>query len=80
MSNNNSRASGWEVADKVAHGAGRTIHGIGWVLTKLWGALLLIGGVVILFTGFSKGVWWVGLLVIAYGIYLVLPGSKWVIW
>ncbi|GAB3283476.1 hypothetical protein GCM10027449_26550 [Sinomonas notoginsengisoli] len=80
MPNDDSKMSGWEVADKVAHGAGAAAHGVGWVLTKAWGALLLIAGLIVLFAVFAKGGWWAGPLLIAYGIYLLLPGSKWVLW
>ncbi|WP_171042450.1 hypothetical protein [Sinomonas gamaensis] len=80
MTNDNSKMTGWEVADKVAHGAGAAAHGIGWFLTKAWGVILLIIGVILLIAVFARGGWWAGPLCMAYGIYLLLPGSKWVIW
>lgn len=80
MNEDNSKSSGWEVADKVAHGAGAAVSGIGLVLSKVWGLVILIAGLFLLFSMFSKGGWWMGPLAIGYGIYLLLPGSKWIIW
>lgn len=79
------QASAWNAADKVASGidkaadvAGDIGTGIGLVLTKLWGLLLLVGGIALLVIAPSS--WWAAILVAAYGVYLLLPGEKWVIW
>lgn len=48
------------------------------MLTKLWGLLLLVGGIALLVIAPSS--WWAAILVAAYGLYLLLPGEKWVIW
>lgn len=82
MPNENSKMSGWEVADKVAHGTGRAVNGVVTVMTKLYGVVLGIVGVAVLVLGISHGSpgGWAGLLVLVYAIYLLLPGSKWVIW
>ena len=73
------RTSGWEHADKVAHGAGKVISGTAIVLTKGWGVVLIIAGIAGI--ALKPGTLIIpGLLVVAYGVYLVLPGSKFVVW
>jgi hypothetical protein len=76
---NPERTTGWEKADSVAHAAGQVAHGIGWVFTKIYGVILVILGIVGL-VAIDSPVRLLGLLVIAYGIYLLAPGSKWVIY
>jgi len=73
--------SGWEVADKAAHGVGTALDGIGWFLTKGYGVLLIIAGIVLLVMGGwdAKGIL-ACLVVSAYGVYLLVPGDKFVIW
>jgi hypothetical protein len=73
------KTTGWEKADTVAHGAGQMVHGIGWMLTKGYAVVLIIVGLICMFTAFGT-LFWPALLVIAYGIYLITPGSKLVIW
>ncbi len=73
------KASGWEKADRAMDVAGNVAHGIGWGLTKLWGVALIAIAVLGWFV-LGADVWWLALLIIAYGVYLVLPGSKWVVW
>lgn len=68
---------GWETADKVAHGAGRALHGVALALVKGYAVVLLVGGVWMLVAGVSV---WAGLALIAYGIYLITPGRKYVVW
>lgn len=75
----NSKKSGWEVADRVAHGAGKAIDGVALVMTKLWGIALVLIGILLLVFALDKA-WWLGILVAGYGIYLILPGSKFVVW
>ena len=72
------RSNGWETADKVAHGAGAAINGLAILLMKGWAVLLIIGG--IWFMTLGAGGIWAGLAVVAYGVYLILPGSKFVVW
>ena len=79
MSDEKSKISGWEAADRVAHGAGKAIDGVALVVIKLYGIGLLFAGILILVLTFATG-WWAGLLLIAYGIYLLTPGSKFVVW
>jgi hypothetical protein len=79
MTDEKPKQSGWEVADKVAHGAGKTLNGIALVLAKLWGLALVVIGITVFVLIPDTG-WWIALLLIAYGIYLLLPGSKWVVW
>ncbi|WP_286299868.1 hypothetical protein [Microbacterium suwonense] len=50
------------------------------MLTKLYGLLLVVVGIVATGLGAAAGGWWAGLLLIAYGVYLILPGWKLVIW
>jgi hypothetical protein len=71
--------SGYEVADKVASGAGVVVHGIGWLFTKVWGLILIAGGIFILAND-PGGYWWAAVGILVYGIYLVLPGGKTVVW
>ncbi|NYI39920.1 hypothetical protein [Demequina lutea] len=73
------RPSGFEVADKVAHGAGRVAHGIAWFLMKTWGLILTLGGIALLFADPGK-YWWACAGIATYGVYLLLPGSKTVVW
>lgn len=74
-----SRITGWEIADGVASGVGAAARGIGWLLIKLWGLLLVVASVaVLIWTGGEY--WWGFLVIIGYGVYLLLPGSKWIIW
>ena len=73
------KTSGWERADALAHGAGKAISGTATVLTKGWGIVLIIAAIIVIVV--NPGALLIpGLLVIAYGVYLVLPGSKFVIW
>lgn len=48
-------------------------------MTKLYALGLIVLGVAVLILAF-KSVWWGGLLIAGYGVYLLLPGSKWVVW
>lgn len=70
--------SGWERADSVAHGVGKVVNGTSWLLTKAWGVILMIFGIVGPTLG-GAGIW-AGLVVVAYGIYLLAPGRKFVVW
>lgn len=73
------RTSGWEKADKVAHGAGKVLNGTAWVIAKGYGILLIVAALFVLFATGGKLVL-PGLLILAYGIYLLAPGSKFVVW
>ena len=75
----NSRPSGWERADRVVSGAENVAIGISTVLTKIW-ALIIIAVCVAMLIFVADKTWWAALIGIAYGIYLLLPGSKWVVW
>ncbi|MBT8162589.1 MULTISPECIES: hypothetical protein [Arthrobacter] len=79
MSDNSSKRSGWETADKVAHGAGKALNGIAFGIVKIYGVLLVLAGLAVLFIIPAKG-WWAGLMLVVYGIYLLAPGSKFVVW
>lgn len=72
------KASGWEKADKVVDGVGAVVNGTATVIMKLYGLGLLIAGIAIIIV--TPAGWWAGLLVAAYGVYLLLPGGKLVIW
>jgi len=48
------------------------------VLTKLYGAVLILLGIIGIFA--VPGAWIGAVLIILYGIYLVTPGWKIVIW
>ena len=76
---NSERTTGWEKADKVAHGAGAVAHGIGWVILKIYAVVLIVIGGAILFTA-PDATKLIGLGILAYGIYLVAPGSKFVVY
>lgn len=73
------RTSGWEKADKVAHGAGRVLEGTGWLIVKAYAIGLVLIGIVLFFIN-PGAAWWASLLLIAYGVYLLVPGSKIVVW
>lgn len=79
MSEQESGRSGWEYADKAASGVGAAVNGIGVVLTKIYGLLLIVAGIWLLVAVPGKS-WWLALILIAYGAYLVFPGSKHVVW
>lgn len=70
--------SGWEKADSAVHGIGRVVHGTGWVLMKLWGTVLLIVAIIAMVSNPTLII--PGLLLAAYGVYLLAPGSKFVVW
>lgn len=73
------RTSGWEKADSVAHGAGRVVEGTARVIVKGYAVLLILAGIV-LFCINPAAAWWAALLLIGYGVYLIVPGTKIVIW
>jgi len=79
MTDEEPKTTGWEKADKAAHTAGKVIDGTASAAVKIYGVILIIIGIGILVLAFATG-WWVGLILIAYGIYLLAPGSKLVIW
>lgn len=75
--------SGWEKADKVLEGVGRAVNATANVVVKLWGIAIAIAAFALMSLAFSQGHAGFGfilLLIAAYGIYLVFPGDKWVIW
>lgn len=74
--------SGWEVADKVAHGVGSAANGVARVILILYGLGLIAFGLIVIVGGVMLGsaAGLFGLLFIAYGIYLMVPGWKIVIW
>ena len=73
------RTSGWEKVDKVASTGEAVVNGIGTVIMKLYGVALIIVGIVVL-VGLQNPSRFFGLLISAYGVYLVAPGSKFVIY
>ena len=73
------KSSGWEKADKVAAGAGAVASGIGWMILKLYALALIAGGIAIMIH-LSGGSAFIGLVLIGYGIYLIAPGSKFVVY
>jgi len=73
------RTSGWEKVDKVASTGEAVVNGIGTVIMKLYGVALIIVGIVVL-VGLNNPSRFFGLLISAYGVYLVAPGSKFVIY
>ena len=79
MIEDKSHKTSWERADSVIGGAERAANGIGYVLTKIWGLVLLVLAVIVFIASPGKG-WWVAILLGAYGIYLLTPGSKFVVW
>lgn len=68
-------SSGWEKADNVAGGIGAAVSGIGWVFLKIYAIALIVVGIVVF-----NLVWWAAILLFLYGLYLLFPGSKFVIW
>lgn len=73
------RTSAWEKVDKVASVGEAVVGGIGTVIMKLYGVALIIGGIAMLI-GLNNPSRFIGLLIAAYGVYLVLPGNKWVVY
>lgn len=78
--------SGWEKADAAANKVGnamekadRVANAVARPIVKVYGVVLVIIGIIVLVSAFATA-WWVGLILIAYGIYLVFPGSKFVVW
>lgn len=72
------KVSGWEVADNLAGQAGRAAEAAAHGLVKVYGVGLVIVAVAAIVVLPSS--WWLALLVAIYGVYLVLPGNKWVVW
>lgn len=72
------RPSGFEIADKAASGVETAFSVIGLILLKLWALLLIAGAVIVVVL--VPSLWWAALLFGGYGLYLLLPGEKWVIW
>ncbi len=71
--------TGWEKADKAAHVTGKVFTGMALVMMKGYGVILVILGIILLAVAFSSA-WWAGFIIIGYGVYLLFPGSKWVVW
>ena len=73
------RTTGWQKAGKVADGAGKVIEGTALVIMKLYAVFLMIVALILIFATMGAGIL-PGLLILAYGIYLIVPGSKLVVW
>lgn len=73
------RMSGYEVADKIASGAEKTADVVGTVFIKLYAVILIAAGIFLLVIA-GGDIWWAAGLVLLYGIYLIFPGDKWVIY
>jgi hypothetical protein len=73
------RTSGWEKVDKVASTGEAVVNGIGTVIVKIYGVILIVLGIIVL-VGLNNPSRLFGLLISAYGVYLVAPGSKFVIY
>lgn len=73
------KTTGWEKAEKVASGAGAVVSGIGWLILKLYALVLIAGGVAVMIYA-PGGSAFLGLIFIVYGIYLIAPGSKFVVY
>ncbi|MHA3684074.1 hypothetical protein ACXR2T_09270 [Leucobacter sp. HY1910] len=56
----------------------RVAEATGNVLVRVYGVVLVI--VAIILFVITPNIWYLELLVLGYGAYLVLPGEKWVIW
>lgn len=70
--------SGYEVADKVFSGVERTIDVGATIVAKIYALVLIVGGVASFFI--VPQVWWAAIVAIAYGVYLMLPGEKMVVY
>ena len=71
--------TGWQKAGKVAEGAGKLIDGTALVLMKAYAVVLIGAGLVLLFVLPGVGIL-PGLVLLAYGVYLITPGWKIVVW
>ncbi len=72
-------SSGASKAGKALDAAGRVVDATGTAITKLYGLVLLVVGIVGIFV--LPSAWWAGILLALYGLYLVWPGgAKWVIY
>lgn len=70
--------SNWERADAVASGLGTAARGVGWVIVRLYAlGLIALGGVFLFLADGPAAL--IGLLVIAYGLYLLFGGS-WIVY
>lgn len=70
--------SNWERADAVASGVGSVARGVSWVVVRIYALLLIVAGGAVLFM-MNGPTALVGLVIIAYGIYLMFGGS-WVVY
>lgn len=68
--------TGWEKAEKVASAGESVAHGIGWVLTKLWGVVLIIIGIGVLAGVNNPGELWGVRRSVASGWALPLDGTS----
>lgn len=75
----NSKPSGFEKADSTLSAIGSAANSTGRFLSKIYGAVAVLLGLAMLFV--TPSAWWAGLIVAAYGVYLLWPGGdKWVVW
>lgn len=73
------KPSGFEKADRVLTTIESAANTTGRFLAKIYGVIAVIIGLAIVFV--VPAGWWVGLILTAYGVYLVWPGGdKWVVW
>lgn len=72
------QARGGGPGSRALHGVGVALGTTVSVVVTLYGLALVIIGVIGMFV--VPAAWGGGLLIIAYGIYLMLPGRKFVVW
>lgn len=65
-------------AGAAADAAERAVDATTSFFAKAWGVVLVLLGIVGFI--FLPSYWWAYLLMIGYGVYLILPGEKWVVW
>lgn len=74
-----SRPSGFEKADSALSAIGSAANSTGRFLAKIYGFVAVLIGLGMIFV--APSAWWAGLIVAAYGVYLLWPGGdKWVVW
>ncbi len=67
-----------EVAEEIRVAAENAVSVASVAILKTYAVALIAVGVAVIY--FYSSAWWAGLILALYGVYLVLPGKKWVIY
>jgi hypothetical protein len=71
--------TGWQKAGAALDTAGNVANGVASVITKIYGLGLILVAIIAVCVNPAAFIW-PALLIGGYGVYLVLPGDKWVVY